>query len=140
MINKFGKINLMLSPGSCLFYMLALFFCHAPLCSVDGVWNTWSTWDSCTQTCGGGTKSRNRTCIFKPDNGPHGADCTGNTTDVVDCNTQQCPGLLCFVIFQLHLPKTLANGPLCAQFFPCHLIHGFDFYTFSFVNSLLIYL
>ena len=48
--------------------------------------SVWSSWDTCTQTCGGGTLSRSRTCD-DPGNG-----CDGNTTDVRDCNTQECPG------------------------------------------------
>ncbi|KAH3799944.1 hypothetical protein DPMN_153568 [Dreissena polymorpha] len=59
---------------------------------VDGVWTTWSSWTTCTVTCGGGTGTRNRTCQF-PLGVPHGHDCTGLASENRTCNAYLCPGL-----------------------------------------------
>ncbi|XP_041359749.1 SCO-spondin-like isoform X3 [Gigantopelta aegis] len=62
--------------------------CNTQHCPIDGVYNDWSQWDTCTVTCGGGTQSRSRTCT-KPQYG--GRDCQGPVDDWQDCNTQNCP-------------------------------------------------
>lgn len=66
---------------------LLLKLCFYPI--VDGVWNVWSNWTTCSLTCGNGTQSRNRTCI-----GPYygGLNCSGAENDFRDCNTFHCPG------------------------------------------------
>jgi len=58
---------------------------------VDGVWSQWADWATCSVTCAGGSRSRDRTCEFPPDK-PQGDDCAGNSTQAESCNTQQCPG------------------------------------------------
>ncbi|XP_074654579.1 SCO-spondin-like [Tubulanus polymorphus] len=62
--------------------------CNLHPCPVDGIFESWSLWQSCTVTCGGGTRTRNRTCI-----GPfyNGNNCTGSTIDEQLCNTDGCP-------------------------------------------------
>ena len=59
--------------------------------TVDGIFNSWSNWTSCTLTCGGGTQDRYRDC-----KGPFhdGMNCTGDWDQRQDCNTQNCPGML----------------------------------------------
>ncbi|XP_052223606.1 A disintegrin and metalloproteinase with thrombospondin motifs adt-1-like isoform X12 [Dreissena polymorpha] len=64
--------------------------CNANLCPVDGVWDTWSSWTTCTVSCGGGTVTRNRTCNFAP-GAPHGHDCTGLASENRTCNANLCP-------------------------------------------------
>ena len=54
-----------------------------PVPSVNGAW---STWGSCSATCGGGTQARSCTSPV-PANG--GAACSGATSQA--CNTQACP-------------------------------------------------
>ncbi|XP_064625649.1 contactin-associated protein-like 2 [Lineus longissimus] len=62
--------------------------CNTHSCPVDGYWQDWATWDDCTAECGGGIKSRTRTCIPPMHNG---TSCVGSDTEQEQCNTQQCP-------------------------------------------------
>ena len=58
---------------------------------VDGVWSSWTNWTECTLTCGSGSQGRNRTC-----DGPFygGANCSGDSVEIRDCNTHNCPSKL----------------------------------------------
>ncbi|GAB1601890.1 properdin-like [Argonauta hians] len=59
-------------------------------CPVDGNWGPWYQWDQCTKSCGGGHRSRTRSCIYPPPaNG--GKDCIGSSVDKAECNTKPCP-------------------------------------------------
>lgn len=68
--------------------------CNTQTCIVtpiDGGWSAWSTYNTCTATCGGGTQTRTRTCTNPtPANG--GAQCVGSTSETTSCNTQACTG------------------------------------------------
>ena len=58
---------------------------------VDGEWSPWTTWSSCSATCGDGTRERSRQC----DNPPPslgGNDCAGSDSEVDNCNKEPCPG------------------------------------------------
>ena len=58
---------------------------------VHGSWSAWPGWSSCTATCGGGTKSRTRSCTNpKPVNG--GSNCSGPLTGSTSCSIKICPG------------------------------------------------
>ncbi|XP_066276185.1 cartilage intermediate layer protein 1-like isoform X2 [Branchiostoma lanceolatum] len=57
---------------------------------VDGSWVTWGSWASCDVTCGGGVKTRTRTCT-NPEPSGGGADCVGDTEQTRDCNDFPCP-------------------------------------------------
>lgn len=59
--------------------------------SVDGYWTDWNAWSTCTATCGGGTRYRERTCI-EPQYG--GDYCLGDATETEACDSVFCPGLL----------------------------------------------
>ncbi|VDH97638.1 Hypothetical predicted protein [Mytilus galloprovincialis] len=71
--------------------------CNLLPCPIDGEWSSfgiWSSWFSCSLTCGGGEKIRirNRTCSNPvPNHG--GKQCTGNETEhtTSECNTLHCP-------------------------------------------------
>ncbi|XP_054770254.2 uncharacterized protein LOC129278063 isoform X2 [Lytechinus pictus] len=70
--------------------------CNTQSCPppVDGNFTQWSTWSSCSESCGNGTQTRNRTCTDPPpSNG--GADCTDPSTETQVCNTQACPAPDC---------------------------------------------
>uniref|UniRef100_A0AAR2L2S8 Thrombospondin 2a n=1 Tax=Pygocentrus nattereri TaxID=42514 RepID=A0AAR2L2S8_PYGNA len=57
---------------------------------VDGGWGPWSPWATCSATCGGGLKSRERECNSPaPQHG--GRKCMGDSIDNEVCNKQECP-------------------------------------------------
>ncbi|XP_077867573.1 uncharacterized protein LOC144356754 [Saccoglossus kowalevskii] len=58
--------------------------------NVDGGWSVWSSYGSCSLSCGGGTKQRSRVCN-NPSRVGDGADCAGSSVENIDCNTQGCP-------------------------------------------------
>lgn len=58
--------------------------------TVDGSWGAWSSWGTCTVTCGGGSYSRSRQCDDPaPANG--GLQCPGDQSEFGNCNNQSCP-------------------------------------------------
>lgn len=64
--------------------------CNKYPCPIDGQWTRWSEWSTCSLSCGGGNKERNRSCA-NPEPRFGGDDCNGNNTDINACNTQPCP-------------------------------------------------
>ncbi|KAJ6661531.1 hypothetical protein lerEdw1_014441 [Lerista edwardsae] len=63
--------------------------CFLRQCPVDGKWQAWGSWGSCTATCGGGTQKRDRVCY-----GPFfgGKVCQGPKEEYKQCNEKRCPG------------------------------------------------
>ncbi|KAL4226068.1 Hemicentin-1 [Mactra antiquata] len=58
--------------------------CNTQPCPVNGEWGDWFPWDSCSSTCGTGTRSRIRTCSNpRPANG--GTYCVGELEDMEVC-------------------------------------------------------
>ena len=57
--------------------------------SVDGQWSDWGAWSACTKTCGGGQQTRTRQCNNPAPSGG-GSDCTGDSQQTQDCNTDAC--------------------------------------------------
>lgn len=59
------------------------------LISVDGRWHAWTTWSSCSKTCGGGVQQRQRVC-----EGPFfgGEVCPGESGEQRRCSERRCPG------------------------------------------------
>ena len=95
---------------------------HVKSLTVNGGWNSWGSWTSCTATCGGGTKYRSRSCTNpSPSNG--GKPCHGSSRDKPTCNTNGCPGImeLCQAIY-LHCVQGTNK-----QF--CTLVYSFVYNT-----------
>eukprot|EP00105_Crassostrea_gigas_P008141 XP_011422609.1 PREDICTED: SCO-spondin [Crassostrea gigas] len=69
--------------------------CTGTLCAggvqspVDGGFTDWAAWSSCSKTCGGGTSERVRSCS-QPTPAHGGKNCTGDSSESKDCNTQAC--------------------------------------------------
>ena len=57
-------------------------------CSVDCEWNQFGNWSSCSETCGGGEKSRTRSKKTEEQNGGR---CPGKAIETNSCNTDSCP-------------------------------------------------
>ncbi|XP_062511536.1 neurotrypsin-like isoform X2 [Corticium candelabrum] len=56
---------------------------------INGGWSQWSRWSTCTETCGGGFKSRTRLCNSPiPQNG--GARCVGKSEKKKKCGRRPC--------------------------------------------------
>ena len=74
------------------FYCIATsFYYFLCLIAVDGQWGPFSNWSSCSQTCGGGVRTRQRECNNPPpSNG--GLDCVGSEVRQRRCNNDACPG------------------------------------------------
>ncbi|XP_069877014.1 A disintegrin and metalloproteinase with thrombospondin motifs 14 isoform X2 [Dipodomys merriami] len=57
----------------------------------NGGWSSWTKFGSCSRSCGGGVRSRSRSC----DNPPPaygGRQCSGPTFEYQICNSEECPG------------------------------------------------
>ncbi|KAL4216700.1 hypothetical protein ACF0H5_024423 [Mactra antiquata] len=69
--------------------------CNEGPCPVDGGWGDWTTWTPCSQSCGNGTRDRNRTCDNPaPQDG--GLYCRGSSNDTEKCLVVECPYWLPF--------------------------------------------
>ena len=65
---------------------------------VDGYWSSWEDWGKCSETCGDGLQTRERSCTFPyPRN--QGKTCPGNPMEVRSCNEQACQGTNNILIF-----------------------------------------
>ncbi|XP_060256258.1 semaphorin-5A isoform X2 [Ovis aries] len=64
--------------------------CNILPCPVDGMWSCWSSWSTCSATCGGGHYMRTRSCT-NPAPAYGGDICLGLHTEEALCNTQPCP-------------------------------------------------
>lgn len=60
---------------------------------VDGSYNEWSAWTTCSMSCGGGVKFRHRNCT-NPAPMHGGRDCSliGPATESDSCHSEPCPG------------------------------------------------
>ncbi|XP_038063967.1 hemicentin-1-like isoform X2 [Patiria miniata] len=62
--------------------------CSERDCPVDGRWNNWSPWTTCSRSCNGGLRTRSRTCQAPQNNG---RECAGNNIEQDICNVERCP-------------------------------------------------
>ncbi|XP_062609667.1 thrombospondin-1-like, partial [Saccostrea cucullata] len=61
---------------------------HTQPCPIDGYLSDWSSWTSCSQTCGWGQQTRSRVC-HQPQYG--GLQCNGDLEDSKYCHDKYCP-------------------------------------------------
>ena len=52
------------------------------------VWGQWTSWSSCSKTCGGGTINRSRNITQPAKNA--GDSCAGSSTQQMSCNPDPC--------------------------------------------------
>ena len=57
---------------------------------IDGAWSCWSDWPECSEHCGGGNRTRTRTCT-NPAPAHGGAQCERNSSETQKCNSHACP-------------------------------------------------
>ncbi|WAR11000.1 HMCN1-like protein [Mya arenaria] len=57
----------------------------------DGLWDDWSSWGTCSRTCGVGQMSRDRNCNS---NGILGRSCVGKDSETVLCHSEACESAL----------------------------------------------
>ena len=57
-------------------------------------WNNWVTGE-CSKTCGTGTRTNTRT---KSVTEAYGGTCTGQLTEIEECNTHHCPGRMMYIV------------------------------------------
>ena len=65
------------------------------LISVNGSWSQWSSWQPCSVTCGGGNRTRTRTCSYSAPKWNR-QECSGTNTSTERCNLHECKGR-CFL-------------------------------------------
>jgi len=65
---------------------------------VDGGWTSWDQWSTCTQSCGDGMISRERTCT-NPVPVFGGLECQGQTSNYDTCNVMNCRGMFICLSF-----------------------------------------
>ena len=61
------------------------------LISVNGSWSQWSPWQPCSVTCGGGNRTRSRTCSNSTQKW-NGKECYGRNISTERCNLRECIG------------------------------------------------
>ena len=54
-----------------------------------GGWSAWTGYGQCSKLCGGGLKTRTRSCN-SPVPACGGGQCPGSNTDTAQCNTDCC--------------------------------------------------
>ncbi|CAK8671661.1 unnamed protein product [Clavelina lepadiformis] len=63
--------------------------CNNGCCPVNCVWGPWTSFETCSVTCGGGMQSRSRSVTTSASCG--GSSCSGLTSEIRTCNTECCP-------------------------------------------------
>ena len=87
---------------------------------VDGNWGNWGSWSECSKSCGGGRQGRKRECNNpKPAYG--GKACPGTSASSRNCNTDECPGGLNSLWFQIK--RNIPKGKKCCIFVTYLFLH-----------------
>lgn len=71
-------------------------YCNRNPCPLTGVWSKWSSYSSCSKSCGNGIRTKRRLCNSPP---PRygGRQCSGSSTSTIGCKIRDCPGKLCSI-------------------------------------------
>lgn len=69
---------------------MGLLTCFWLYTSVDGYFENWGAWSTCSQTCNHGVKTRSRVCV-PPNHG--GQPCSGSRNEIALCIKSHCPGI-----------------------------------------------
>ncbi|KAG3264766.1 ADAM metallopeptidase with thrombospondin type 1 motif 14, transcript variant X1 [Ictidomys tridecemlineatus] len=79
------------APGKWCFKGYCIWKSPEQIYGQDGGWSSWTKFGSCSRSCGGGVRSRSRSC----DNPPPaygGRLCSGPSFEYQVCNPEECPG------------------------------------------------
>ncbi|XP_060570798.1 uncharacterized protein LOC132729070 [Ruditapes philippinarum] len=60
-----------------------------PAPCANGGWSAWTSWSTCSATCGGGIRSQTRSCTNPPPS-PYGQYCVGSNDRVEPCANNYC--------------------------------------------------
>lgn len=63
--------------------------CQSKYCVMNGGWSEWSTWSSCSKTCGPSHRFRRRSCN-NPAPKHNGSECDGENVEFDDCKLPPC--------------------------------------------------
>ncbi|ELU09349.1 hypothetical protein CAPTEDRAFT_49367, partial [Capitella teleta] len=63
--------------------------CNAGACPVDGQWSVWTSYGSCSVTCGTGYRARTRACNSPPPQ-YNGKQCQGRSVETLVCSSTRC--------------------------------------------------
>ena len=87
---------------------------------VNCVWGSWTSWSTCSITCGTGTKTRTRIISTHEANG--GTACSGDSSEISQVNCGTCAaGTFIFPEFKLYSTLFLEN-----QFTDSHFLKTSD--------------
>ena len=61
--------------------------------TVKSTWESWGSWSQCSNSCGGGVRTRSRACADRSHSWSKVKDCKkGSPIDAGSCGTDPCPG------------------------------------------------
>ena len=81
-------VQLAQNGGSCGYSLTSIVSCFKKPCPIPCKVGTWSTWSSCSRSCGSGLRRRNRRIIQLAQNG---GSCGYSLTSSVSCTDKPCP-------------------------------------------------
>ncbi|VDI13130.1 Hypothetical predicted protein, partial [Mytilus galloprovincialis] len=103
--------------------------CTMVACPVNGNWASWTTWTSCSLSCGSGISSRSRACS-NPAPANNGLDCSGSGSEIDGrdfmCSVDACPVNACPI-----------DG---LQWFGSTNIFRYNWIAFDFLDLILIHI